>query len=325
MSARADWPILDYALSRIGPGAPLRGVPVALARGIAPPAAAVLAARLRRAGADVRTDGDTRPCYLLGAAGGDTAGHLGITTHGSATARTLPAVDLSQSPLMRLAHDRIGIGQASVMALLDITNLQIAGRVVVVCGYGPVGAGVAEHARALGGRVTVVEGDPLRAVDALAQGHSVDRFAKVLPQAEVIFVTDGGPELGRAQVRQLSSGTILCAAGVRASVALAPDDLVGVPRSVRAHVEAFDLPKAHGLKLIFGGHPVHMAGGQGLPRDAQDIVLALHILALAQLLRDPSSPGESRVLDPAVEADVARHVVARMGGGLEGDTPPLPL
>ncbi|ABD54497.1 adenosylhomocysteinase [Jannaschia sp. CCS1] len=310
-------PALDHALARVMDQAPLRGVPVALARGIAPPAAAVLAARLRHAGADVLDGVGAGPCYVLGVLDEDLTGHRGATSQLPGFAQDVPVVDLSQSPLMRLVHDHIGIGQASVMALLDITNLQLAGRHVVVCGYGPTGAGVAAHAAALGARVTVVERDALRAAKALGQGHSVERFASVLPRAEVIFATGEGPDLGQEQTRHLASGVILAVAGMQHSTALADIARGRSRRSVRAHVEAFDLPDATDLKLIAGGQPLHLAGGQGLPHGVQDIMLALHVLALGQLLRAGPGSAGSVPLDPALEAGLAACVVTHMGGQLE--------
>lgn len=314
VSPAPKMPALDYALSVIGP---LSGVSVVLGRGLTPDQP-LLGARLRAAGADVRTGLQGDPSFVLGAVEGDLSGHLGATSYGAPLAQNLPVVDLFQSPLMRLAHDHIGIGQASVMALLDITNLQLAGRVVVVCGYGPTGAGVAAHAAALGGRVTVVETDPVQAATARLAGHTLDRFAGALPGAEVVFATDDGPYLGVEHLEHLCTGTLLCAAGANAEISPAIIAFVGDFRPVRAHVSAFDLPHAQGLKLIAEGRPLHFSHGQGLPLEIKDIVLALHILALAQLMRvEPTAPA-SRQLDPTVEAALAAILVATSGGVLEG-------
>ena len=310
----AMMPALEYALAAIGP---VSGVPVVLGRGLTPDQP-LMAARLRAAGVDVRMVLDGEPGYVLGAVDEDLTGQLGATSHGPILVKDIPSVDLSLSPLMRLAHDQIGIGQASVMALLDITNLQLAGRAVVVCGYGATGAGVAAHVAALGGRVNVVENDPLRAASAQLAGHSVNRFAQALPDAEVVFVTDDGPKLMPEHVTHLNTGTLLCAAGAHA--AISPEIIAQgrALRPVRAHVTAFDLPHAHGLKLIAGGCPLHLSEGQGLPHEIKDIVLALHILALAQLMRvRPSDPAPLR-LDPSAEAAVTSILVTASGGALEG-------
>lgn len=312
-------PALDHALTRLAAHAPLRGAPVALARGLGrADAVQALGARLRRAGADVKDGLGDGACFVLGAVDEDLTCHLGATLQRAGRAPGVPSVDLSQSRLMRLAHDHIGIGQSSVMALLDITNLQLAGRAVVVCGYGPMGAGVAFHAAALGARVTVVEDDPLRAAEALAHGHSARGFAQALPRAEVLFGTNGGPQPGAQQVSHLSGGTILCATGPGSEISSEITCRAENIRPVRPDVEAFDLPHAQGLKLIAGGRPLSFAGGHGIPAAAQDIVLALHVLALGQLLRAAPNDLVAAALDPVEEARLAAVVVAASGGETEG-------
>ena len=306
-------PALDFALKRLGP---LQATPVVLA-GLPGPAQALLAARLSLAGAELRSALSEGASYILGAGDEDLTGQLGATSRVASVVQTVPVLDLSESPLMRLAHDQIGIGQASVMALLDITNLQLAGRRVVVCGYGPTGASVAAHVSALGGRVCVVETDPILGLQAACAGYDVEGFARALPPAEVVLATDDGPELTFGQSAHLSTGTILCAAGARA--AISPEIIASAHdrRPVRDHVEALDLPQAPEVKLIAQGHPLHLAEGQGLPAETADIVLALHVLGLAQLLSVPdATPGRLR-LERLAEAGLAAHLVALRGGELE--------
>lgn len=307
-------PVVDMALARLGP---LRGVPLTLALGLGA-ADADLAKRLRRLGAKVHEGLDScPPSYVLGAVDEDLAGHLGATTRAPKIAQKIPTVDLSGSPLMSLAHDQIGIGQASVLALLDITNLQLAGRFVVVCGYGASGQAVAAHVAAFGARINVVERDPIRAAKALFDGHSVGRFAQCLPHAQVVFATDQGPQLQIGDANHLIGKTLLCAAGATSQVSPEIVALGGNLRRVRAHVSAFDLPHARDLKLIAEGRPLHLAEGQGLPFEVHEIVLALHILALGQLLQaGPNAPLISG-LDAEAEAALATLIVSQNAGSLE--------
>lgn len=308
-------PVLDHALAHLGTVDGL-GIVLAMPGDVS---VAALAARLRERGARV-FDADAAPdvpSYILGAASCVSAEHLGATTYGARFAQTVPVVDLSGSALMQLAHDRIGIGQASVLALLDITNLQLAGRRIVVCGYGPVGQGVAHYARALGGRVTVVETDPTRAANALLAGHHAERFAAALPGAEVVFVTDAPPHLGAEHINHLCDGTILAAAGAQAMISPEIVAFGDGLRAVRAHVEAFNLPPARDVKRVAEGLPLHLAAGQGMPAEASDIVLALHISGLAQLRRGGENAPPRAGLDPAVEAALATLVVGVLGGTIE--------
>lgn len=331
MNARMAWaasrmPVLDFALGRLGP---LDGVPIALTLPL-DPALAVFAARLRDLGAQVcivraqslevtGVEGldDCSPSYILGPVATDISRHLGAITTRPQYAKAVPTVDLSSSALMTLAHDHIGIGQASVMALLDITNLQLAGRSVVVCGYSASGQGVAAHVAALGGRVTVVEREAIRATQALAAGHRVERFSQCLPTAEVVFATDDGPQMQQSDAALLKNQTLLCAAGATAQVSTEIMALGQNFRSVRAHVSAFDLAEARDLKLIANGQPLHLAEGQGLPIEASDIVLALYAEGLGQLLRDGADAPSFAGLEAVAEAALAAKYVAQNAGSLE--------
>ncbi|HID67933.1 MAG TPA: hypothetical protein EYP31_06685, partial [Roseibacterium sp.] len=280
---------------------------------------AALSEALRRAGVSVHTRlEDCASGYILGATAEMLPGQKGATMQAQPPVEPpVPVIDLSGSALLALAENHIGIGQASVMAFVDITNLQLAGRRVVVCGYDGAGQSVAAHVAAFGGRVTVVETDPLRAAQALMAGFSVAAFATVLPGAEVVFVTDNGPTLGARQVPHLADGTLLCAAGLHAAISA---DLLACARNrrdIRAFVAEFDLPNAQAVKVIAQGRPVHLAEGQGLPIEVSDIVLALHIKGLDQLLRGGFVEGGTHGLAPEAEAELAGVKVCAMGGGLE--------
>ena len=101
-----------------------------------------------------------------------------------------------------------------MMALLDITNLQLAGRVVVVVGYGSVGQGVARHAAALGARVVVSEIDAVKALQALHDGHRVQSLSDAAPDAEIVFAATGiAGAVAPAHVERMQDGVILCTAG----------------------------------------------------------------------------------------------------------------
>ncbi|MBL4626753.1 MAG: hypothetical protein JKY00_01705 [Roseicyclus sp.] len=284
---------------------------------------ATLFEALRQAGVSVHTRlEECASGYILGATAEMLPGQKGATMQGQPPVEPpgeppVPVIDLSGSALLALAEDHIGIGQASVMAFLDITNLQLAGRRVVVCGYDGAGQSVAAHVAAFGGRVTVVETDPLRAAQALMAGFSVAAFATVLPRAEVVFVTSNGPILGARQAPYLADGTLLCAAGPDAAISA---DLLACARNrrdIRAFVTEFDLPNAQAVKVIAQGRPVHLAEGQGLPIEASDIVLALHIKGLDQLLRGGLVAGGPHGLAPEAEAELAGVKVIAMGARLE--------
>ena len=212
-------------------------------------------------------------------------------------------VDVAASPLKRYVEQTIGIGQAAVMALVDITNLQLAGRCIVVAGYCEAGRSVASHAKALGGVVTVIAHDPVSRVRAVCDGF----FASAdedLSEAEVIFCVEPSA-MDRAVMAAdtLRPGVILCNATDRLTHG------IGAGESLRQHVTRHVLKGGRDMRVIAGGQPVHHAAGQGLPLQVQDAVLALHIGAVVQMLNAP--PAGTTPLDPIWDQRIAREMLHR--------------
>lgn len=165
--------------------------------------------------------------------------------------------------------------------------------------------------------MTVVEADPIRGVIAQLAGHNLDRFAQALLGLRWYLSPMMAHIWGWSISNTFQWGLYLCAAG--ADITISPAIVVSGSdlRPVRAHVTAFDLPRARGLKLVAEGRSLHLSDGQGLPLEVKDIVLALHILALDQLMRvSPSDPALQR-LDPVAETGLAAMLVTASGGSLE--------
>ena len=122
------------------------------------------------------------------------------TTTGVARLRALqeagrlpfPALAANDARCKHLFDNRYGTGQSTVQAILDLTNMLLAGKVVAVVGYGWVGRGLAGYVRALGGRPVVIEVDPVKALEAYMDGHDVARAADALPRADFVITATGG-------------------------------------------------------------------------------------------------------------------------------------
>ncbi len=341
--ARIDWavrtmPVLDHALATLPD---LRDVPVTLAFPLDPKAAA-LALHLSRAGAVVSVSPtafsvpdleaalvsagvrlDVPPVgYVLGAAAALAAeppeGVRGLTTQEDCgEAKTVPVVDLSGLDILALVEGQVGIGQASVMAFLDITNLQLAGRRVCVAGFGRAGQSVAAHVAALGGRVVVVEGDAVRALAAVLAGHGAQSFAGAVPSAEVIFVTDDAPRLIPSHLALLAQGAMLCAVGSRDPLLSDALAHLALGRALRAHVTEHGLPSGRAVKLIASGQPIHLTAGQGLPVEVADVALALHVAGRAHLLQNPQIGAGIQRLDARIVTELAQVKLAALGQSIE--------
>ncbi|MBD0289764.1 MAG: adenosylhomocysteinase [Thermoleophilia bacterium] len=220
------------------------------------------------------------------------------TTTGLARLRALaragrlpfPAVAANDAACKHLFDNRYGTAQATMQAILRLTNLAASGKHFCVVGYGYVGKGLASYAEGLGGRVTVVEVDPVAALQAFMDGHRVASRADALPDADIVVTATGGIEaLAHDDFALLKDGVVLANAGhhdreidVRELEALAgPGDLV------RPGVTRFRLGGRR-IHLLVGGALVNIAGLDGNPIEIMDLsfsvqALSAHYLAANRL------------------------------------------
>lgn len=218
----------------------------------------------------------------------------------------------------KYAFDNVyGTGQSVVMAVLDITNLQLQGRHVLVAGYGMVGRGIAATAHALGAKVTVTEIDPVRALRALHDGHDVGRLDDVIGGAELIITATGvGGTLTADHFTRMRDGAIVAVGG-----AGWPEvDTRGLAAGevVRAHVRAHHPASDVTVYVLADGNCVNTSAGEGNPIEIMDLSLALQLRALDRLAQGDLAVGV-HLLDAEADEQVAAAQLADRG--VEIDVP----
>lgn len=247
---------------------------------------------------------------MLGAAEETTSGVRPLRAMNDDGALHLPVIAVNDAKTKYLFDNVYGTGQSCVMAMLDITNLQLAGRNVVVIGYGWVGTGVAKHAAAMGARVIVTELDPIKALQALHDGYRVLSLADAAPQAEVIFAATGiAGVVTEAHVAGLPNGAILCTAGGGAfELPMDYLDALGTGRIVREAVTEYTLPSGKTVQVISEGDCLNCADAEGNPIEVMDLSLSLQALAAEQIATEATSlkPG---VYPISVDAENAVAVI----------------
>ncbi len=207
-----------------------------------------------------------------------------------AKALDIPLVNLDDTRLNRIFNNTIGTGQSVVMAMLDLTNLQIAGRSVLVIGYGSVGKGIASHAAALGALVTVAEIDPVKAMQAQYDGYLAKSITDAAPAAEVVFTATGSKgTLTPDHLTEMPDGVIICSAGCgRPEMPMEILQQAANKESVRAHITNYQFSNGKNLLLIADGHNVNTAAGEGSPIEIADKLMALQLASMEFLLSDGS-------------------------------------
>jgi adenosylhomocysteinase len=259
-----------------------------------------------------------RPELLDGLVGGTEETTTGLVRLRALEAEgrlACPVIAVNEARTERLFNDHYGTGQSTLDGILRATNLLLAGKTLVVLGYGFTGKGVALRARGAGAQVIVCEVDPMRALEARMEGFEV-MPALVAAERGDIFVTVTGNRdvLSRPHFERMKDGALLANAG-HFDVEIDLDALRAAasqePRDVLPLVTQFELPGRR-LNLLASGRVVNLAAGQGHPAAVMDMSFANQVLAVEHLVTAGLGPGVHPVPE-AVDREVARLKLASLG------------
>jgi adenosylhomocysteinase len=266
-----------------------------------------------------------RPELLAGVRGGCESTTTGVARlRGMAADGMLafPMVAADASRTRRMYDNFCGTGQSVIDGILRATNTLLAGKVVVVAGYGPCGSGIAERARGLGAQVIVTEVDPVRALDALVQGFRVLPMAQAAPVGQVFITATGSRDvIGPEHIAVMRDGAILANAGhfdVEIDVRSLAELAVAVHPAVRPHADEYLLDDGRRLILLAEGRVVNLVAAEGNPGAVMDLSFAVQALALAWLAGEKTSlpPGVHEV--PAeIDAQIATLALASLGAEID--------
>src|SRR3954471_111770 len=258
---------------------------------------------------------------LRGATEETTTGLLRMRTMHAAGRLLCPVVAVNEAQIERAFNDRYGTGQSTLDGILRATNLFLAGRAVVVLGYGWTGRGVAQRARGAGASVIVCEVDPMRALEARMEGFEVMPALEAAERGEVFITVTGSREvLGAPHVARMKDGAVLANAGhfdVEMDLVALRAAAVEEPRDVLPLVTRYDLGERR-LKLLAHGRVVNLAAGQGHPAAVMDMSFANQALAVEHLVRDGAALGPGvHPVPEALDREVARLKLAALGVAID--------
>ena len=260
-----------------------------------------------------------------------TTGVIRLRRMAAEGALAFPVIAAHDTAVKRLVEGTCGTGQSVIDGILRATNTLLAGKTMVVAGFGPSGRGVAERARGLGAQVIVTEIDPVRALDASLHGFRVLPMAQAAPLGEVFVTATGNRDvIAGEHISEMRDGAILANAGhfdveidVRALAAQAAE----VHQDVRPHVDAYDLGDGRTVLLLAEGRVVNLVAAEGHPPEVMDLAFGIEALALAWLagavLANTPDKLEAGVHNvPAdIDAEAARLVLATAGTSIDALTP----
>ncbi|MBF2054581.1 MAG: adenosylhomocysteinase [Candidatus Sericytochromatia bacterium] len=223
----------------------------------------------------------------------DVLGATEETTTGTARLSSMARKQILKFPVLAINHarskylfdNRYGTGQSTLDGLMRATNMLLAGKKLVICGYGWCGKGIAMRARGLGAIVIVVEINPIHALEAAMDGFLVQTIEQAAAQGDIFITATGALNvIRRSHFEQMKSGAMLCNAGhFNSEIEVqALEQMAEHKQELRPYLWSYQLG-AKNLLLLAEGRLVNLACGEGHPASVMDMSFANQALALAHL------------------------------------------
>ncbi len=229
----------------------------------------------------------------------------------------VPILNVNDAQMKHLFDNRYGTGQSTFDGLFHATNLLIAGKNVVVAGYGWCGKGIAMRAKGLGATVTVTEIDPVKAIEARLDGHQVAPMLEACKSADFIVTATGCLDVVAApHLPHLKDGVVLANAGhFNNEISLpALKKAATATAMVREGVTEYLMRDGRRLHLVSDGRLVNLASGQGHPVEIMDMSFAIQALGMEHLVANHETlkPGVHEI-PAAIDGEVAALRLATWG------------
>ncbi len=235
-----------------------------------------------------------------------------------------PVIAVNNAQTKFLFDNRYGTGQSTFDGILRATALLLAGKRVVVVGYGWVGKGVAMRARGMGARVTVVEVDPVKAIEAHLDGFEVSDIGGAAPTGD-LFVTATGQKgvIPYEAIKRMKEGAILANAG-HFDVEVDVKTLLSKAKSVsevRQNVDEVVLPEGKKVYLVGKGRIANLVAAEGHPPEVMQMSFANQLMAAVRIHSGHGSM-KKKVYGVEAETDreIARAALASMGVSIGAPT-----
>jgi adenosylhomocysteinase len=279
-------------------------------------------------GADLVTTVHTKRRELLGHIIGGTE----ETTTGVVRLRAMarkgklgyPIIAVNDAYTKYLFDNRYGTGQSTLDGILRATSVLLAGKRLVVAGYGWCGRGIALRARGMGANVIVVEINPLKALEALMDGFLIASMEEAASQGDIFITATGNIDvIRREHMEKMKDGAILANAGhFNVEISLKDlEELATSKRTLRPNVEEYKLGDGRRLYLLAEGRLVNLAAAEGHPPEVMMMSFANQALSIAYLAREGGNlkPQVYRVPEE-IDRRVAELALETYGVKLEGLT-----
>ncbi len=230
-------------------------------------------------------------------------------------------IDVNDADCKHLFDNRYGTGQSTLDGIMNTTNLMIAGKTVVVAGYGWCGRGFAMRARGMGAVVVVTEIDPVKAIEAVMDGFSVMTMAEAAPIGDIFVTLTGCKDVIRREHLEVMKDGVLLANSGHFDVEidkLALADMASEIRRRKPNITGYYLPDGRILNLLAEGRLVNLAAGNGHPAEIMDMSFAIQARSLEYLAAEGKNLKVGVYSVPtAIDTAVAAEKLASLGTSID--------
>jgi len=242
-----------------------------------------------------------------------------------ASALKIPVFAVNDSDTKHLFDNRYGTGQSTLDGIMRATNLLLAGKNFVVCGYGWCGRGLASRARGLGAQVIITEVDPVKALEALMDGYQVMSMDEAALVGD-IFVTVTGDKhaIDITHIKKMKDGVILANSG-HFNVEIAIDKLAQLAKSkrkIRPFIEEYVMKdqkeKEKRIFILGEGRLINLTAAEGHPAEVMDMSFANQALSAEFFVKNKGKL-EAKIyrISPEMDKEIARLKLKSLGIGID--------
>ena len=248
-----------------------------------------------------------------------TTGVIRLRAMAKDGALRFPVLAVNDSMTKHYFDNRYGTGQSTIDGVIRATNILLAGRTVVVSGYGWCGRGVASRARGLGAHVIVTEVDPLKALEALMDGYQVMPLIEAAKKGDVFITVTGDKNvIDEPHIAVMKDGAILSNSGhFNAEInipALQKMSNGHPPRPVRPFVEQYTLKDGRKINLLGDGRLINLAAAEGHPAAVMDMSFANQALGAEYMLKHGAGlKPDVYTIPEAIDREIARLKLYSLG------------
>ncbi len=262
---------------------------------------------------------------VIGGCEETTTGIIRLIAMDNDKALKFPMVLVNNADCKHLFDNRYGTGQSVWDGINRTTNLIVAGKTVVVAGYGWCGKGVAMRAKGLGAKVIVTEIDPIKAIEAVMDGFEVMKMEEAAKYGDFFVTVTGCKDvITEKSFYNMKDGAILCNAGhFDCEVDVAGLEKIATDKWLaRNNIDGYKLSNGNSLYVIGEGRLVNLAAGDGHPAEIMDMSFAIQALSAAYLVKNKGNL-DSMIIDvpKEVDSEVAHAKLQFLGYEIDTLTP----